>query len=854
MDRDFNQIKFGSIHDYLTEFFDYYGMKKSKNALEEEWNTMAKDRFGVNDDWRMRLLNSFQSGDSESFKAIWEGYCITESVQQTTVRPLEFYLLLYFIVKNWEVDSDEKRKQRLNEFRIFLETKGELLSQISEFLPFYAFPYVVNPKNHPVYRELFGAEWAADLKKKLSAFLETIDGEEQPLPKILFLQEPDDLHRNVQLKQLQNRLVDAEKRASQAHQRFSKIQNDYQSLLGITTDLVDTLESALRGEQIQGDVLQQICSRLVATQRGTAIWPTDSFDENGALSGTVASTNDGDLFSYGATLRQSLRYGTSNSHTQNIGMGEGRATASVKLCGLNFDKIKNAFKTLDPREVWRLLQALRWRLTRVSVEQRELALTAFIANDLLELTLYSDVSPTNDTVLGICVGSASSKVVEAIARLVNAFASLARGRAYLSQNGGAVTLLTRRIFQEKEETAIRENMIGALQKLSLRGSMQTAMVELGMVEWLVDLLELTDNQSDYTLEYAVALFMNLCLRTAGKQRCVPMSNRVLKLLTDLISHENTSILSYVNGALFSILSLPELQRTAEAMDLEGILRCFMRSDQPELNRQFEFIIKQMNSVDIQSANDSNDEDDDEYDDEEDAEQMEHEIDKDDEFFEMNSRRPPFGSRAPPENRPAYPNSHGYELTGEQLLQKDYRLMKETGRGAKTGQGTQNLSLNHVQHYETESHLNGGGLLRRPSTPGRVRTGMDSQLHQSTNSKNWKSRSTPPAIPEDGAPRNNNPPTNADIMKISHDDGAKASTNTKAMSSAGSSKLENHPEYQKAFNSRPRILRTPEHRKVTASTERSLPRGDPVGTDRPGNSRSTRTRPTSGRLSMDAART
>nr|VZI51706.1 unnamed protein product [Spirometra erinaceieuropaei] len=191
---------------------------------------MAKDRFGVNDDWRMRLLSSFQNGDSDSFKAVWEGYCVTDSVQQATVRPLEFYLSLYFIAKNWDFDTE----------------------------------------NHPVYRELFGAEWAADLKKKLSAFLETIDGEEQPLPKILFLQEPDDMHKSVQLKQLQNRLVDAEKRASQAHQRFSKIQNDYQSLLGITTDLVDTLEAALRGEQIQGDVLQQICSRLVATQRAMA--------------------------------------------------------------------------------------------------------------------------------------------------------------------------------------------------------------------------------------------------------------------------------------------------------------------------------------------------------------------------------------------------------------------------------------------------------------------------------------------------------------------------------------------------------------------------------------------------------
>lgn len=45
--------------------------------------------------------------------------------------------------------------------------------------------------------------------------------------------------------------------------------------------------------------------------------------------------------------------------------------------------------------------------------------------------------------------------------------------------------------------------------------MQTKMTELGMVEWLVDLLEDTDSLSDYTLEYAVALFMNLCLRTAG---------------------------------------------------------------------------------------------------------------------------------------------------------------------------------------------------------------------------------------------------------------------------------------------------------------------------------------------------
>lgn len=49
-----------------------------------------------------------------------------------------------------------------------------------------------------------------------------------------------------------------------------------------------------------------------------------------------------------------------------------------------------------------------------------------------------------------------------------------------------------------------------------RRSMQTKMTEMGMVEWLVNLLEDTDSLSDYTLEYSVALLMNLCLRVDGR--------------------------------------------------------------------------------------------------------------------------------------------------------------------------------------------------------------------------------------------------------------------------------------------------------------------------------------------------
>lgn len=41
------------------------------------------------------------------------------------------------------------------------------------------------------------------------------------------------------------------------------------------------------------------------------------------------------------------------------------------------------------------------------------------------------------------------------------------------------------------------------------------MIEKDLISWLVTLLEDYDSLSDYTLEYSVALLMNLCLRSAG---------------------------------------------------------------------------------------------------------------------------------------------------------------------------------------------------------------------------------------------------------------------------------------------------------------------------------------------------
>ncbi|VDM32524.1 unnamed protein product [Hydatigera taeniaeformis] len=760
----------------------------------------------------MSLLKAFDKGHFQDFRDCWNDHFGAETGEAMRVRPLEFYLQLYFITVNWDSDSEDKRKERLQYFREFLDTKGKVLSQISEFLPFFAFPYVENPKSHPAYRELFEPEWTSELKRKLTSFLEPSKDNTRPLPKILSLTSPPQEVPNNQEKQLQNRLADAERRVAQSHQRFSKIQNDYQTLLGIATDLVDTLEGALRGDHIEPTVLQQICSRLVASQRAP---DGGSGTSRGAFGDTLAQTcSNPAIFSYGDTLRQSLSLRQPQEN--------GGCQQEWGKMELDFDKINDALKGQNQTQIWRLLQALRWRLTKTNVELREVYLTEFIGHDLLDLTIWSDDSRRQHHlgVLEHCLCGISPKITETTSRLVNALASLSRGRAYLAQNVAVVTVLSQKIFHLEggHESPTRENLIGALQKLSLRRSMQTKMTDLGMVEWLVNLLEDTDGLSDYTLEYAVALFMNLCLRSAGKARCVPMADRVLKVLTDLISHENTNILSYVNGALFSLLTRPEIQAAAEAMDLEGILACFMREDQQELNRQFEYIIKQMHTsaceYDEDGASDNDDNDDDD-DDEEDEAQMESDIDRGDDITDNKE------------------NSLEGCIMGENLLKERFLKKPATGgargkRGGRSG-GTSPLSMpppsssqplqpygGHVHHNENDAVLsNSIGLLRRPSTPSRKRFAISQIPKPAVTNRQQNARSVDRLEPQQSRNRRDSTSTIESKKKT----------------------IENHPEYQKAFNSRPKLLRTPEHKRVTSSL-------DPI--DVRGGERASRSRPASGK--------
>uniref|UniRef100_A0A8C7LWL0 Armadillo repeat containing 9 n=1 Tax=Oncorhynchus mykiss TaxID=8022 RepID=A0A8C7LWL0_ONCMY len=493
------------------------------------------------------LLSSFDDGDFKVFFELWTEFVPLEVRDcDPHAQKLEFYLHVHFTIFPLKIHLGRHDRAdfevRITHFKHYLETRGAALSQTTEFLPYYALPFVPNPMVHPSFRDLFQESWIPEMKQELEKFL-TVTLKVSDTPRLL------SLYGNLNtIQQLQLQLAEAEKRTSSYMRRFNKMQADHHNLIGVTAELVDSLEATVSGKMISPEYLQSMCVRLFSSQLRQSAAQSIDFTRPGTAS---------------SLLRASIV-----PQPKEVPL----------LPSLDYDKLKRDLLGGSDRLKALLLQALCWRLTRsLQGEQRDTVLQAYVSNDLL------DCHSTRQKPVLLLMRSKNEMVRQYMARLINAFASLAEGRVYLSQVPSLLRLLIESLRTEEKDSVSRENVLGALQKLSLRRSQQSAMIEDGLIDWLVDELQDSDCLSDYTLEYAVALLMNLCLRTRGKRKCAENPKYVLKVLTDLLGHENHEVIH---------------THTHTFMDthiMEEILHCYSKEENPELNRQIEFIIKQLNS-------------------------------------------------------------------------------------------------------------------------------------------------------------------------------------------------------------------------------------------------------------------
>uniref|UniRef100_A0AAX7VFG6 LisH domain-containing protein ARMC9 n=1 Tax=Astatotilapia calliptera TaxID=8154 RepID=A0AAX7VFG6_ASTCA len=572
----------------IKEYLKFEEFEETLHSFEKECKSkgrlLSKPRGNTLKDSKTRviqkdLLSSFDDGDHRVFFELWTEN-IPHRVKDTDAEAqgLEFYLYIHFTIYPLRRHPDRAEfEERVSFFRQYLETRGGALSQTTEFLPYYALPFVPNPTVHPSFKELFQDSWMPKLRDKLEQFLSVILKPSNS-PRLMTLYKEGGRSTKEATQQLQLQLAESDRRITSYVRKFNKMQADYHNLIGITAELVDSLEATVSGKMISPEYLQNVCVRLFSSQMRQSVMQSTDFTRPG-------------------TASSMLRASIAPQRPKDVPM----------LPSLDYEKLKKDLIEGSERLQSLLLQAMRWRLTRsLPGEQRDTVLQAYISNDLLEC-----YSTKEKTVLHL-MRSTNEIVRQYMARLINAFASLAEGRVYLSQIPILLKHLTETLRKEEKESLTRENVLVALQKLSLRRSQQTAMIADDLIGWLVDELQDSDCLSDYNLEYSAALLMNLCLRTKGKHKnmkCAENAKHVLKVLTDLLGHENHEIWPYVNGALYSILCIPSVRQEAREMSVEEILRCYIKEENPNLNRQIEFIIKQLNSEEGPESDDEEEEDD-----------------------------------------------------------------------------------------------------------------------------------------------------------------------------------------------------------------------------------------------------
>uniref|UniRef100_UPI00398EFF81 lisH domain-containing protein ARMC9 isoform X2 n=1 Tax=Pristiophorus japonicus TaxID=55135 RepID=UPI00398EFF81 len=827
-----NLAQEAELNGLVKEYLKFAAFEETVNVFDKECKnkgkTIPKPPMSAGQDFKTShiqkgLLKAFEDGDGKIFFKLWEQH-ISPQVRDNEQLPqkLEFHLQVHFAIfplKNsvGKPDKDDV-VDRTSNFKNYLETRGAALSQTTEFLPFYALPFVPNPMVHPSFKELFQDSWTPELKMRLQKFL-SASLKVNNVPRLLSIFKENGQGCKELLQQLQQQLVETERKATTYMKRYSKIQEDYHSLIGVTAELVDSLEATVNGKMITPEYLQSVCVRLFSNQMRQSMAQSIDFTRPGT-----------DVY-----IKNPFNSERSASSMLRASIVPTTKSKDVPLLpSLDYEKLKNDLTCENDRLKALLLQALRWRLTQSHPgEQRDTVLQAYISNDLLECHNKNQRSLIN------LLNSKSEIVRQYTARLINGFASLSHGRTYLAQSTVLLKILEETLETEEEDSITRENVLGALQKLSLRRTLQSAMVRDDIIFWLMGVLEDSDSLSDYTLEYSVALFMNLCLRTQEDGR------RVLKVLSDLLGHENHEIRPYVNGALYSILAIPSLREEAKAMGMEEILRCFIKEANTEMNRQLEFIIKQLNSEEVLEESDSDDEEEDD-DDEDDQDAMEADLDK----AEILQPQPG-------------------ELSGEKLLTAEY-----LGVGVHYQTSGSTIMTNTMKARRKPVPLLNESVnepLRRPVTPSMHRVGYtplgtaldkDESRSPSTESNLYSQQSSRP--PTRSGSRTSISEFGASPVHFDHNTSQLGSPVddfdqelTSAACSFGARSFEKlnrqsnrQNDYIVAFDSRPKILRTPDvstsPRKIkTPTIAPQFSQSGPQQTSRPSSAGSSnRSRPSS----------
>mmetsp|Transcript_32581 Transcript_32581/g.98361 ORF Transcript_32581/g.98361 Transcript_32581/m.98361 type:complete len:284 (-) Transcript_32581:475-1326(-) len=169
-----------TLDEAVRQYLVYRDYRKAAAALEAEAPGLADQpvsRAGALSPAAARIAErlggAMDLGDGEAFFESWQEHLERAGASDDDdCMKLEFYLQIYFAVFPVVHGDGSAAAGAMARFRQFLETRGAALAQTTEFLPYYALPFVGNLREHPSFESLFATNWTVDLRRQLEGLLD----------------------------------------------------------------------------------------------------------------------------------------------------------------------------------------------------------------------------------------------------------------------------------------------------------------------------------------------------------------------------------------------------------------------------------------------------------------------------------------------------------------------------------------------------------------------------------------------------------------------------------------------------------------------------------------------------------
>ena len=631
------------IHEYLYKK-DY---NKTLDVFQIELTDKIKNNIyykpqfkDIND---TNLLNSFDKGLKNDFFLQWNRMIPNHmKLIEPQINKLDFFLEIYFAIypilyeKKMTNQISRELKTNMEEFKKYLDSKQIELSKTTEFLAYYALPYVPNPKEHPSYKQLFTLEWVNGLKDKIKECIKNYlpspstkfpvlyelisNGEDnnnmQKIENLKDKNNNNETNSNAKLLEMENGRLNEEIKKIKNKEEKSKIafiesQKTWTNLtLGIINNyfnLVDIYKQKLNETTPQ---IEKMNKKLLKYQ---------SFLKRNAeeLEKNKNNSNNSNLILHkediegigNSKYEDSLIQNQSNMNEIQNNNNNNNMFNQENI--LNQENIQEGKSIQIDYVLSNLLDMKRFVLAinhKIMVDDnklffifREIRLRAFRRNDtnLRNLTLYSiffyDLFGTlskNSTILHELLQNQILNLE--VMKILNLIASLIKGRNYLLQKDTLIDDIVQIMIREKSDTELRQNCLGTIQKFTLRAEPQNKLIELNIIHYIVDLFSYeSNNLSDYTTEYGLALIMNLSLRKAGREKFENVAEKTLQILLNFFDKNSLQVSTCINGTLYSLLKREVFKNEAKKIGLDKKLLS-TNVDNPQLKKQISYILEELN--------------------------------------------------------------------------------------------------------------------------------------------------------------------------------------------------------------------------------------------------------------------